>query len=399
MAAARFASWSAPARALLCGVAASSVLGSAGILRAGYAYVQGPAPNGAPLHGSFAERSSTPRVHRVARQGRSKSSMDAFRRQAAKEVSALLQEARRLRAETAVLETKAAEQRDAARRQLFDRFLSHGSDGIDASQLRELLRELGHEVNMQVSRIVLDYFDRDGDHVLKYHEFQPERFLRITSQALGEMHDKEAKMTRRWHVIVKKRQMLAGLPAPNTDTSWPVRILSVAPYALPAYDGLRLFSADHVPSNFPEVQAALTRQFEQAPQELCSVVLPLVQCALFFGLPMLAIRRQLPLLLRWNVNQAYTLNLLVFFLYSPFFLAGVASAGAMDTPSAPVANAFLLLLALCVAYSVASTLLGRIPADIPYMSSAVHRSMGTYGLRSHSDVHQAAAEGREKPRH
>jgi len=335
----------------------------------------------------------------VARQGRSKSSMDAFRRQAAKEVSALLQEARRLRAETAVLETKAAEQRDAARRQLFDRFLSHGSDGIDASQLRELLRELGHEVNMQVSRIVLDYFDRDGDHVLKYHEFQPERFLRITSQALGEMHDKEAKMTRRWHVIVKKRQMLAGLPAPNTDTSWPVRILSVAPYALPAYDGLRLFSADHVPSNFPEVQAALTRQFEQAPQELCSVVLPLVQCALFFGLPMLAIRRQLPLLLRWNVNQAYTLNLLVFFLYSPFFLAGVASAGAMDTPSAPVANAFLLLLALCVAYSVASTLLGRIPADIPYMSSAVHRSMGTYGLRSHSDVHQAAAEGREKPRH
>ncbi|CAE7602059.1 unnamed protein product, partial [Symbiodinium pilosum] len=132
-------------------------------------------------------------------------------------------------------------------------------------------------------------------------------------------------------------------------------------------------------------------------------LLDLGQPFLLFAMPTLAVRRHLPELLRFNLNQetgsyshmhelcvsreAFLLDLstcIVFHASScmrwMMFLVcedALYVPAAAEPPLMPCSQVVLLLLSACTIYSLCCTLLGSIPDGIPYLSAEAKKSLGT----------------------
>merc|ERR1719322_301358 len=99
----------------------------------------------------------------------------------------------------------------------------------------------------------------------------------------------------------------------------------------------------------------------------------------------MSIKRRLPVLLQFNLNQAYVFQLLNYCAFALSWsvvwlqtsLAGeeaVYVADAAQPTMLPGAELVLVANALCVAYSTGATLLGVIPEHIPAISREADRS-------------------------
>merc|ERR1719382_22390 len=106
---------------------------------------------------------------------------------------------------------------------------------------------------------------------------------------------------------------------------------------------------------------------------------------LLFVMPIISNRRRLPVLLRYNLNQAYVFQLLNYVVFALSWSAvGIqaclAGDEALRVPEAvqptllPGAELVLLANVLCVVYSAGATLLGVVPEHIPVISREVRRS-------------------------
>jgi len=111
----------------------------------------------------------------------------------------------------------------------------------------------------------------------------------------------------------------------------------------------------------------------------------LVAPVLVFLMPMMSSQRRLPMLLRYNLNQAYIFQLLNYIAlahsWSAVLIHACLTSGEaiqvqeLVHPTAlPGAELVLLANALCVAYSAGATLLGVVPEHIPLVSREARRS-------------------------
>lgn len=335
----------------------------------------------------------------------------------------MLLAASKLRKEVAQLEAALAEGRLAARRQLFERFtLGQQADGgaaggrplgMDAQQLREALLEMsGTEVSLGQAARVLREHDGDGDGLLRLHEFADDGVLRSLSRALSEDREAAAAAECRARRAAAERRavqreaesrkrLLSSLPPPNRDASWPVRLCALMPYTLLLLDGLRLFGPAAAAWHAPAAYAAAAALYSQMPPELCEA-LPLLRPLLLMGMSSLAVQRCLPELLRFNLNQAFVLDLLLLAAYGAsraccWLCELAAGEDALYVPAAaqpatlPGCDAALAALAICAAYCTACTLAGQLPSGIPMVSAEAARSLGTFG--SEPDGYGAEADG------
>lgn len=193
-----------------------------------------------------------------------------------------------------------------------------------------------------------------------------------------------------------------GSPAPQTSVEapsqeaardveavgdWPVRLLAIAPYALPALDAIYLFGASFAVQHAPDLYSAGIAFSAQVPRDFWDLMVG-VQPLVLFGMPVIAVRRRLPTLLRFNLNQAFVLDLMAHSAHLAATTAGWLSSRArgedmLYVPVAaepkvvPAGDVLLVIVALCLVYSVASTLLGEVPRRLPAISMEADRSLGS----------------------
>eukprot|EP00439_Symbiodinium_sp_Y106_P054976 s1822_g7.t1 len=216
-----------------------------------------------------------------------------------------------------------------------------------------------------------------------------------------------------------------------------LRLLATLPYLLPAIDAWRFFGvgiafeawpalymewtslATEVPDDFPHIFGALypvllfgmpliagrrrlpvllRMNLNQAFLFSGILCLAFHLPVLLFGMPLIAGRRRLPVLLRMNLNQAFLFSgilCLAFHLSSfsrwlAFLCAGddaVYVPAAAEPPLMPGGHVLLPLMVACIVYSIYCTLCkGSSPDKIPFISAEARRSLGTSptALRSKS---------------
>ncbi|CAJ1358486.1 unnamed protein product [Effrenium voratum] len=179
-----------------------------------------------------------------------------------------------------------------------------------------------------------------------------------------------------------------GLPAPRTaapEADMLVRILAVLPYLLPVLDAWRFFgvgiSAEVWPSLYTEWMSLVS-------QPMLQDLLPLLDSAqpfVLFLMPAIAVQRRLAPLLRFNLNQAFVIDLALCILFHCSSLVRWLSLQAgteIYVPSAaepPVmpGGRVVLLVVLCLLYCVLQTLAGSFPDGIPAISAEARKSMGS----------------------
>merc|ERR1719171_1594453 len=137
---------------------------------------------------------------------------------------------------------------------------------------------------------------------------------------------------------------------------------------------------------FPEAQAVGVG----VPEDFWNLAACL-QPVVLFAMPPLASSRRLPHILRFNLLQAFILDLLLCVAHCASALASLALAQTVPMVASPEAlyvphltgpslmpggEVVCAVLAACVAYSVLCTLLGILPDGIPYVSGEATKSVG-----------------------
>ncbi|CAE7270411.1 unnamed protein product [Symbiodinium natans] len=166
-----------------------------------------------------------------------------------------------------------------------------------------------------------------------------------------------------------------------------VRLLATLPYLLPAIDAWRFFGVGVASEAWPALFLEWTSLATEVPQDLHYVLAALYPVVLF-AMPLIAVRRCLPQLLRLNLNQAFLFSgiLGLAFHLSSFcrWLGCLCADDAVYVPAAaeppllPCSHVLLPLMVACIVYSIYCTLCrGSSPDRIPYISAEARRSLGT----------------------
>jgi len=176
-----------------------------------------------------------------------------------------------------------------------------------------------------------------------------------------------------------------------------LRLLATLPYLLPAIDAWRFFGVGIAFEAWPALYMEWTSLATEVPDDFPHIFGALYP-VLLFGMPLIAGRRRLPVLLRMNLNQAFLFSgilCLAFHLSSfsrwlAFLCAGddaVYVPAAAEPPLMPGGHVLLPLMVACIVYSIYCTLCkGSSPDKIPFISAEARRSLGTSptALRSKS---------------
>lgn len=313
--------------------------------------------------------SFVPKPTRLQRQSKGRTNMYAVSSaswQGEGDVAFLMQQARRLRAEAQQLQDEANAQREKVRVELFNKFKTQGSNGIDAHGLHKLLHQHGFRTSIEIAQELIAGYDEKGKS-LKLKDFDLRTLLRMTVGAEADQQEKSAIERRVLEKIKKRIELLGSLPLANMDFSWRTRLLSALPYTVPSLDGLRFaFEKQLLEPNPYYVEASSDPNF--------TCIMGLLQFGLCMMMSVVACNRRLALVVRFNLNQAYVLQLL-FWLYYTCTEPLEGTDGATWQH-----HAGLSLLFISIFYSVASSLAGHIPSGIPFISREAQRSLGKIRL-------------------
>lgn len=300
---------------------------------------------------------------------------------AKEEVSSLEREAARLRTEVAAMEAEVLEARQREETAAFEAFDADGSGTVDTEELRKGLEVAAKQtVDESLARRVLQAHDADGDGVLGRTEFCLGSIMDTLERLVAEDREKEVQAwreeRRRAEAERQRAEAEALLPPVNEDTGAATRIASVFVYLLPLADSVNY----GVALSFFLVALLPVVPFLQSPlMGLLGVLeplrflhdLPFALVIIFFALQTLGADRRLPKLLRFNMRQACTLDITLSLLQ----LAKVGYE-ALNLPEDTVTLfsgecILFVVVAMCVAYSAACSLLGTVPVGIPGISAQV----------------------------
>jgi hypothetical protein len=155
--------------------------------------------------------------------------------------------------------------------------------------------------------------------------------------------------------------------SPNEDAGLATRAASCVPYLLPLVDGCAY--GYHLLAQAPLAGAAL------APFVILLRAVPFGGLILFFLFSSQSRNPSLPLLLRFNLQQAIMLDIALFFP-SLFALLPIAE-DIKAVVAEPASDAVFLVLVACIVYSWATNLAtGKLPNKIPLIGSTSERQIG-----------------------
>jgi len=330
-------------------------------------------------------------------------------------------EAVELRREAGLLEAERMAQHEADRRNLFLRLASpnvaHGQSwcnlegNMNVSQFRMAVKEvIGQDITEVQSENLLRSYDHNGDGKLAFHEFWPETFLRELNIVVQEERNAADWKSYQEVLVSMQRDFIAteqakdarlkqrAAEAAELDCQPWVRMVALLPYILPLLDGFKLFGQGWVFYHVsPLAWQTCIAPYSSLPDEVAWCVL-LIPPVLMWSMPSIAVKRRLPQLLRFNLNQAFTINLMLWVAHSACSMAQYMTSSTLNEqvdvlatlneqgnmlstiaePSLlPGTDVTLFVLLSCILYSLGYTLLsGQKPDGIPFVSAQAERSLG-----------------------
>jgi hypothetical protein len=183
-------------------------------------------------------------------------------------------------------------------------------------------------------------------------------------------------------------------------------------------DGLRIFGPAFAAAHDASLLGVFSDINAMVPDVMPARLMFFVQPLIVLCMPALAVQRKLPAMVRFNLNQAFVLDLTLALSQIASWSVrqasgweakvmakahrygdGVLTTPQKDLPSMPGNELILAALFAVTAYCVASTLLGQTPDAIPGISREASRSLGTQGrVRTITEMKREEMEQLEKRR-
>jgi Chloroplast import apparatus Tic20-like/EF-hand domain pair len=296
--------------------------------------------------------------------------------QASAEISRLRSMAAKLRAEAAALESaKQAETLAATERA----FASFDLDVDGTVSLAELKSGLERNLKMTLSEArvqqMMQKLDKSGDGVLKLSEFVTVAQMRWQLEALirEEKHlaREAAKQAAYEAEIEAQLDLVNNRPPTATD-----KLVSILPYLFPLLDGLYYA----VPFLLKNLDTSLL-VYALGSLFVLFHKIPYGGLLAFFALSALSSNMRVNRLVRFNMHQAILLDISLFFprLASSLFGLLVGDLVSLGPQLEELYDTAIFgVLAMCLGYSVISSVAGLLPDKIPLISEAsLHRMDNT----------------------
>jgi len=330
--------------------------------------------------------------------------------------AALHQRAAELRREAAQLEVDLHQLRAEEKLRFYSHFAGPGAQHLHLQHLCDALQDtIGAKVTPALAEKVLQHHDMDGDGVLGLEEFHKDAVLNTAVRLVRQEQDAAAaaeraaraiqeELKRKEQEISARHQLVASMPPPNEDVGWCSRFCAILPYLVPAIDACQRFGLAVAFQRVPELHTSLVELGAGCPSEIqfAMAVAPMLA---FPFLSILANQRRLPQLIRFNLFQAWIFELMVLigcagssalhWLSIQFGSEEVLYVPAGVQPTEMPGGEVIFLMAVAgVVYSVACTLLGKLPEHVPLISSEAMKSMGTAGPKSRHRSHKGGDDNK-----
>lgn len=295
------------------------------------------------------------------------------------EVERLQTMAAKLREEAALLEAEQKAAITKVAQSFFRKFDTDQNGRVDVSELQAgLERLLKLDLPEQRAQQLVQAFDTNGDGVLQPEEFvgvdqfrnKLDALVRQEKDAARQQAKQEREQAQGMELLQAQLALVNDKEPSATD-----KVVSVLPYLFPLLDGLQF--AGFLVAGHPDNPLALAATIAYALYRS----IPFGGLLAFFGLSFLSDQPQANRLVRFNAQQAVLLDIA---LFAPAILASLGGALLNQVGVSLPANVaelgsdglFLALLAT-VAYASVSSLLGKTPNALPFISKRVEDRMIT----------------------
>lgn len=293
------------------------------------------------------------------------------------EVQRLREMAAKLRQEAANLEADQRAAINVAAERVFRKFDTDKNGEISAKELKSGLEKIFKmDLPDQRADQLVKQFDTNGDGSLQLEEFVAVDKFRNTLDALArqerELAREKAKNERAQEeaaALAEARMEIVNDNPPTTGD----KLVSVLPYLFPLLDGLQFarFFVEGNQDNPLAIAATVAYALYRS--------IPLGGLLPFLGLTFLSENPKLNRLVRFNLQQAVSLDI---FLFAPALVAalGAALAGqfGVTIPAAVTElsnDAMFLVLLTSIGYATVSSLFGQTPNMLPFISESVENRM------------------------
>lgn len=288
------------------------------------------------------------------------------------EIETMKAEAAKLRAEVQELEvTLQSQKSDEMRSKSFNAFDVNGDGVVDLLELKTgLFDKFGVVCTDKELSSVVKLFDKNGDGVLQVDEFSVGQIKMKVEQLQDKARDEEAQARRAAEELAKpvsERVVEFIEDSPNEDAGFATRAASCVPYLLPLADGA-VYGA-YLLSAVPVLGVAI------APFVILLRAVPFGGLICFFIFSSQSRNPKLPVLLRFNLQQAILLDIALFF---------PSLAGLLPIPESisqslqePACDAVFLALMACIFYSwIGNLATGKAPNKIPFIGDTADKQIG-----------------------
>lgn len=290
------------------------------------------------------------------------------------EIERLKSMAAKLRAEALSMEAERAKELADAAERAFIQFDTNNDGEISLQELKEGL-EKAFKMELPEKRVkkLMEAFDISGDGALQLDEFKGVDQFRNRLEALAFDEKRSAQDAER--LAKKEAEVAEFLEASlaminDREPTGTEKLLSVLPYLFPLLDGLqfgRFLIAENTDNPFVVVIAILFALYKSVP---------FGGFIAFFALNFLSTNPGINKLIRFNMQQAIFLDIFLFFpgLLAALYSVVVSGIGGVQVPQAVTeigSDAVFFTMLAMVGYSSISSLLGKTPDKIPFISKLV----------------------------
>jgi hypothetical protein len=280
---------------------------------------------------------------------------------------ALKTAALRLREEVAQLEKNLQEDKKEAKVEIFRSFDVNGDGKVDAQELMNGLRSkyntfpTGDQLSQAIKK-----FDADNDGTLGPSEFNIDSIRGCIEEITIAEINAAREVKRLERELVQKIEVEPLLLVDNLENGIGARVLASMPYLLPLLDGESY--GRYILGHFPAILGVLD------PVTSTFRSIPFSGLIVFFALSYQARNRDLPVLVRFNLQQALQIDVALFL---PQFLELIPLDPQLkEMIAVPGSDIVFLALLASVLYSVGTNIAtGSLPNKIPLISESAERSI------------------------
>jgi hypothetical protein len=298
-------------------------------------------------------------------------------RNADNEVERLRTMAKQLREEATTLGAEQARKVSESTQKAFSKFDLNKDGTISVDELKAgLEKAFKHEIpERRIEKLVVK-FDQNGDGILQMDEFVSVDKMRNQLDSLIREEKgielEESKRVQQAEESEKLSEMRMALVNDGEPTTTD-KVLSVAPYILPLLDSIQFasFFATKHPDNVFAQGALIAYTLYRS--------IPFSGFLAYFGLSFLSTNPKFNRLVRFNMQQAIYLDVALFIPGVLALLYGAAASNLpLNLPTEAIeygSDGVVLAMIATIAYASASSLLGKTPDKLPFMSQATQDRM------------------------